>query len=63
MIVLNGVDPANVFLTDWTSPPIKYVLQAAIYGPDHGCLTPVPQYPLYFGSVAFLNGTFLGLVG
>jgi len=53
-------DPENIFLTDGASPGIKYVLQAAISGPEHGCLCPIPQYPLYSGSVALLNGTLLG---
>jgi len=53
-------DPANIFLTDGASPGIKYVLQACISGPEHGCLTPIPQYPLYSGSVALLNGSLLG---
>jgi len=53
-------DPENIFLTDGASPGIKYVLQVALGGPSHGCLIPIPQYPLYSGSVALLNGTQLG---
>jgi len=58
----DGVEsnPDDIFLTDGASPGIKYVLQAAIAGPEHGCLVPIPQYPLYSGSVALLNGTMLG---
>jgi len=53
-------DPDNIFLTDGASPGIKYVLQAAIGGPQHAALLPMPQYPLYSASVALLNGTQLG---
>jgi len=53
-------DPENIFLTDGASPGIKYVLQCAIAGPQDGCLVPLPQYPLYSGTVALLNGSQLG---
>jgi len=53
-------NPDNIFLTDGASPGIKYVLQCLIAGPQDGCLIPLPQYPLYSGSVALLNGTQIG---
>jgi len=53
-------NPEDIFLTDGASPGIKYILQMCISGPEHGCMVPIPQYPLYSGSVSLLNGSLLG---
>ena len=54
----DGGVPANaddLFLTDGASPAAVMLLRALIRGRGDGIMVPVPQYPLYSGSIA-LNG-------
>jgi aspartate/methionine/tyrosine aminotransferase len=48
------------FLTNGASEGVKTILQTIVR--DHAndaVLAPIPQYPLYSGSLALLNGTLL----
>ncbi len=54
----DGGVPANaddLFLTDGASPAAVMLLRALIRGRGDGIMVPVPQYPLYSGTIA-LNG-------
>ena len=50
----------NSFLTNGASEGVKTILQAIIRDHAHDAvLAPIPQYPLYSGTLALLNGTLL----
>jgi len=56
-------DPRNIFLTNGASEGVKSFLQTIIRDPASGhrdaVLTPIPQYPLYSGTTAVLNGVLV----
>jgi glutamate--glyoxylate aminotransferase len=52
-------DPDHIFLTDGASVAVRYVLNAAIRGPEDCILVPIPQYPLYSASIQLYGGTLL----
>lgn len=49
-------DAKSVFLTQGASPGIQSILQVIIRNELDGCLIPVPQYPLYSGTLSLLGG-------
>jgi len=50
-------DANLVFLTNGASPGVQTLLNCLIRGPTDGILIPIPQYPLYSGTLALLGGT------
>ncbi|KAK2942167.1 alanine transaminase [Blattamonas nauphoetae] len=52
-------DPKSVFLTQGASPGIQTILNMLIRSPNDGILVPMPQYPLYTGSIALYGGKAL----
>lgn len=53
-------DPANIFLTDGASEAVKMCLQICLRGPADAILVPIPQYPLYSGSINLFGGQLCG---
>lgn len=48
--------PEQIFLTDGASPAVQMALQLCIKDPKDAIMVPVPQYPLYQGSVNLFEG-------
>ena len=55
-----SVDPDDVFLTDGASEAVKLALQVCLRTPDDCILLPIPQYPLYSGSINLFGGHLEG---
>jgi aspartate/methionine/tyrosine aminotransferase len=55
-----AADPEAIFLTDGASKGVQSVLRLLIAGPRDGILVPIPQYPLYSGSIALYGGAQVG---
>lgn len=55
-----SVNPNNLFLTNGASEAVRYVLKCLLRGPQDGVMVPVPQYPLYSGSIQLYNGSMVG---
>lgn len=53
-------DPKNIFLTDGASPGIVRVLEFLCSSERDGVMVPIPQYPLYSGTIVRLGGTVVG---
>lgn len=56
-------DPANIFLTNGASDGVRLCMQTIMRDPasgvKDGCMTPIPQYPLYSALITLLNGNFV----
>jgi len=56
-------DPANIFLTNGASDGVRLCMQTMMRDPasgfKDGCMTPIPQYPLYSALITLLNGNFV----
>lgn len=52
-------DASLVFLTNGASPGVSTLLNCLIRGPKDGIMVPVPQYPLYSGTLALLGGAMV----
>lgn len=55
-----AADPDKIYLTDGASEAVKMALQVCLRGPDDAILVPIPQYPLYSGSINLFDGTLVG---
>ena len=53
-------DPADLYLTDGASEAVKLALQVCIRDETDCILLPIPQYPLYSGSINLYDGSFEG---
>ena len=51
---------SEVYLTDGASEAVKLCLQVCLRGPDDAILVPIPQYPLYAGSINLFEGSLVG---
>ena len=49
-----------MFLTDGASEAVKLALQVCLRTPDDCILLPIPQYPLYSGSINLFGGHLEG---
>ncbi|RXK42360.1 alanine transaminase [Tremella mesenterica] len=49
-------DPEHIFLTAGASGGVASILGVALH-PGDGCLIPIPQYPLYTATLAYLSAT------
>jgi alanine transaminase len=47
-------DPESIFLTAGASGGVSSILSVALR-PGDGCMIPIPQYPLYTATLAYLN--------
>ncbi|KAL0488594.1 alanine transaminase, partial [Acrasis kona] len=54
------VAPENIFLCDGASPAIQHCLKLLVKNDRSGIMTPVPQYPLYSGTIQSLGGHLVG---
>lgn len=56
-------DPASIFLTNGASDGVRLCMQTIMRDPSSGfkdgCMTPIPQYPLYSALISLLNGQFV----
>jgi alanine transaminase len=50
----------RIFLSDGASPAIQNCLKLLIQGENSGIMTPIPQYPLYSGTIQTLGGKLVG---
>lgn len=50
----------HIYLSNGASPAIQDCLKLIINGEKDGIMIPIPQYPLYSGSVPLLGGTSVG---
>ncbi|HET8541804.1 MAG TPA: aminotransferase class I/II-fold pyridoxal phosphate-dependent enzyme [Anaeromyxobacter sp.] len=53
-------DADAIFLTDGASKGVQSVLRLLVAGPKDGILIPIPQYPLYSGTIALYGGAQVG---
>ena len=51
--------PEDVFLTDGASPGVHYLMKSLLRSKEDCVLTPIPQYPLYSGTIELYGGTLL----
>ncbi|KAJ1622208.1 alanine aminotransferase 2 [Pavlovales sp. CCMP2436] len=51
---------SEIFLTDGASEAVKIALQLAIRDENDAILVPIPQYPLYSGSINLFGGSLVG---
>ncbi|WRT68680.1 uncharacterized protein IL334_005659 [Kwoniella shivajii] len=49
-------DPESIYLTAGASAGVSSMLAIALQ-PGDGCMIPIPQYPLYTATLAYLNAT------
>ena len=54
------VDVEDIFLTDGASEAVKLALQVCLRDSDDCILLPIPQYPLYSGSINLFGGELEG---
>jgi len=52
-------DPEDVYLTDGASPGVHYLMKSLLRSTNDCVLTPIPQYPLYSGTIELYGGTLL----
>ncbi|KAL2493354.1 Alanine aminotransferase 2 [Abeliophyllum distichum] len=52
-------DPNDIFLTDGASPAVHIIMQLLIRSEKDGILCPIPQYPLYSGSITLHGGSLV----
>mmetsp|Transcript_22112 Transcript_22112/g.65195 ORF Transcript_22112/g.65195 Transcript_22112/m.65195 type:complete len:514 (+) Transcript_22112:66-1607(+) len=53
-------DPEDIYITDGASEAVKMCLQICLRGPDDAIFVPIPQYPLYSGSINLYGGHLQG---
>merc|ERR1712032_386093 len=53
-------DVDNLYITDGASAAIQTILEMLIEDSQSGILVPIPQYPLYSGTIVRLGGQILG---
>jgi len=56
----HAADPADIFLTDGASEAVKMCLQVCLRHAHDAILVPIPQYPLYSGSINLFGGQLCG---
>ena len=54
-----AADPEDIFLTDGASPGVHYLMKSLLRSEADCVLTPIPQYPLYSGTIELYGGTLL----
>ncbi|KAJ4460333.1 alanine transaminase [Paratrimastix pyriformis] len=52
-------DKNTIFLTNGASPGVQTILQCLIRDHNDGIMIPIPQYPLYSGTIDLLGGSIL----
>jgi len=52
--------PEDIFLYNGASPAVQAVLSLMIRDSSDGIMIPIPQYPLYSGSLALIGGAQVG---
>jgi alanine transaminase len=57
---VDTVAPERIFLSDGASPAIQNCLKLLIRDTNSGIMTPIPQYPLYSGTIQTLGGKLVG---
>lgn len=57
---LGECDPESIMLSNGASPGVAIALQALLHGNGvDGCLTPIPQYPLYSATLTLMGAHIL----
>lgn len=51
---------SDIFLTDGASPAVQMMIRSMIRDSSDAVMIPIPQYPLYSGSLALYGGTQVG---
>ena len=53
-------NPDHIFMTNGASEAVQMIIKAIIRDESDAVLAPIPQYPLYSGTIALNGGTLVG---